>query len=177
MENRRMGATEYWYALHTKPYKERLTADYLHQQRLEVYLPLVQVNPVNPRAARERPYFPGYLFTKVNARAIEFSALRWVPGIRGLVQFGGEPAIVPDSLLSELRRRLMRIRAAGGQVFYGLAPGDQVKIVDGPFAEYEAIFDLRLNGTDRVRVLLQLLNGRSIPVELSAAQIQRIKRR
>jgi len=53
-----------------------------------------------------------------------------------------------------------------------------VVISDGPFAGYEAIFDTRLPGSERVRVLLQLLNSqRRVPVELNAGQIQRRNRK
>jgi transcriptional antiterminator RfaH len=48
-----------------------------------------------------------------------------------------------------------------------------VTIKSGSFAGYDAIFDARLNGGDRVRVLLELLDGRQVPVELSEARIER----
>ncbi len=68
------------------------------------------------------------------------------------------------------------IAAAGGELFAGLNPGDTVVISEGPFAGYEAIFDTRIPGSERVRVLLQLLNSqRQVPVELSAGQIQQKK--
>ena len=57
-----------------------------------------------------------------------------------------------------------------------LKPGDVVTINFGPFEGYQAIFDARLPGTERVRVLLQLLsNQRKVPIELSAGQIRRKK--
>jgi transcriptional antiterminator RfaH len=68
------------------------------------------------------------------------------------------------------------IAAAGGQVFESLRPGDKISIQVGPFAGYEAIFDGRLSGGERVRVLLELLGGRRLPVELSAACIEQKKR-
>jgi hypothetical protein len=43
-----------------------------------------------------------------------------------------------------------------------------VWIKDGPLAGYWAIFNTRLPGRDRVRVLLEMLNDRRMPVELSA---------
>jgi hypothetical protein len=49
-------------------------------------------------------------------------------------------------------------------------------ISDGPFAGYEAIFDARVPGSERVRVLLQLLNSqRQVPLELTAGQIKQKK--
>ncbi len=44
-------------------------------------------------------------------------------------------------------------------------------ITSGPFAGYEAIFDARLSGGERVRVLLTMLNDRHVPAEVGKAQI------
>ncbi len=61
-------------------------------------------------------------------------------------------------------------------MFDGLKSGDLVSVHAGPFAGYKAVFDARLAGGERVRVLLELLGGRCNPVELNAAQIERTKR-
>jgi transcription antitermination factor NusG len=68
------------------------------------------------------------------------------------------------------------IAAVGGEIFDGLKQGDVVQINYGPFQGYEAIFDARLPGTLRVRVLLQFLSDRRVPVVLDAAHIQQKKR-
>jgi transcription antitermination factor NusG len=65
------------------------------------------------------------------------------------------------------------INAAGGQLLHDLKPGDIVTVREGPFCGYDAIFDSRLSGDERVRVLLKLLNARKFPLELSISQIQR----
>jgi transcriptional antiterminator RfaH len=99
-----------------------------------------------------------------------------MPHSLGLVAFGDEPSIVPENLIYAIQRRVEEIASAGGELFDGLRSGDSVVISDGPFAGYEAIFDTRLPGSQRVRVLLQLLtNQRVIPVELQAGQIKRKK--
>ena len=103
------------------------------------------------------------------------SSFKWMPHTLGLVNFGGEPAIVPDNLIHEIRQRVDKIDKAGGEVFDGLHQGDLVQIDQGPFQGYEAIFDSRLPGAERVRVLLQLLDERRVPVELSAANIKQKK--
>jgi transcriptional antiterminator RfaH len=76
--------------------------------------------------------------------------------------------------VAQLRRRIANIQAAGGLVFADLATGDAVEITAGPFAGYEAIFDLRLKGSDRVRVLLDLLR-RQVPLELDAGSIRKLR--
>jgi transcriptional antiterminator RfaH len=131
---------------------------------------------VNPRARQIRPYFPGYLFVRADIEAVGLSVFQWMPHSSGLVAFGGEPATVPDNLIVAVRKRVEEIAASGGEVFDGLKQGDLVTINYGPFEGYEAIFDTRLPGSERVRVLLQLLvNQRRIPVELDVSHIRRKK--
>lgn len=163
-----------WYALRSKPRKEEVVWRQVRTQGFETFYPRLRVNPINPRARKVRPYFPGYLFVYADLDEVGVSLFQWMPHAVGLVSFGGEPANVPESLIHTLRKRVEEIAAAGGEVFDGLHQGDVVKISDGPFRGYEAIFDMRIPGTERVRVLLELLsNQRRVPIELSAGQIQR----
>ena len=166
-----------WYVLRSKARKEDAVYAQALQRGLEVFYPRLRVNPVNPRARKVRPYFPGYMFVHVDLDAIGRSVLQWMPNSLGLVQFGGEPATVPESLIHAIRKRTEEIAAAGGELFMDIAPGDKVRIHTGPFAGYEAIFDARLPGTERVRVLLRFLNERQVSVELHAGQIAPDKRK
>jgi transcription antitermination factor NusG len=156
----------YWYALHSHPHKENLLWRQAEAQRIEVFYPRIRVKPVNPRSHTIRPYFPGYLFVHADLEQVGQSVFQWMPYTTGLVSFGGEPSIVPDALISSLRRRVEEIEAAGGELFDGLQPGDAVVIQSGPFEGYEAIFNARLSGLERVRVLLKMLSERSLVVEL-----------
>lgn len=165
-----------WYALHSKPNKENLLREQLLARKIEVFYPEIRVHAVNPRARKIRPYFPGYLFVHVDLEQIGVSSLRWIPGAQNIVSCGGEPASVPDHLIQAIRRRVDEINAAGGELFDGLKPGERVVIQDGPFAGYEALFDARLPGRERVRVLLDLLTKGRIALELPAGQVQRINR-
>lgn len=166
--------TSHWYVLRVKPHKERSVYEQLALRDLDVYFPVLKVNPVNPRAAKERPYFPGYLFVKANLSEMGASALSWVPGVQSLVNFGGLPAIVPTHLIQEIKVRLAMIEARGGLPLEKLKQGDRVRITGGLFAGYEAIFDTRLPGSQRVQVLLSFLSSAPQPVKLDAADIKRL---
>lgn len=165
-----------WYALRSKPCKEEIVWRQVQARGFETYYPRLRVRPVNPRARKIKPYFPGYLFVRADLHVVGVSTFKYMPYAIGLVCFGGEPAHVPEALIHAIRRRLEEITEVGGELFDGLKRGDPVWIQDGPFTDYEAIFDTRLRGNDRVRVLLQMLSGRRISVELDAAQIERKQR-
>jgi len=162
----------YWYVLHSKPHKEELLAEQLELRRIETFAPHIRVQVVNPRARKVRAYFPGYLFVHVDLEQMGLSALQYVPGSAGLISFGGEPAFVPDGLIHAIRQRVQEIDSAGGELFDVLKPGETVLVHSGPFAGYDAIFDVRLPGTERVRILLKLLRNRTLPVELPAGFVR-----
>lgn len=166
--------TQKWYALRSKPRKEDLVWGQLRSRGVDVFYPTIRVHPVNPRSKKIKPYFPGYLFVLVDLEVEGASTFKWMPHTLGLVHFGGEPASVPENLIHELKKRIKEIAEAGGEFFDGIKPGDKVKIHEGPFSGYEAIFDNRLPGDERVRVLIQLLNDqREIPVELDTSKIRK----
>lgn len=166
--------SSHWYVLRVKPHKERAVLAQLQMRDVDVYFPVLRVNPVNPRAARERPYFPGYIFVRVNLTELGANALRWVPGAHGLVEFGGVPAVVPANLIQEIEIRLAKIEARGGLALDKLKHGDRVRITGGLFAGYEAIFDERLPGNQRVQVLLSFLSNFPQPVKLDANDIKKL---
>jgi transcription elongation factor/antiterminator RfaH len=162
----------YWYVLHSKPHKEVLLAEQLRLRNFEIFSPRIRVQVVNPRSRHVRPYFPGYLFVHTDLEEMGLSTLQYIPGSSGMIAFGGQPAFVPDALINAIRQRVEDINSAGGELFDALRSGEKVLVHTGPFAGYEAIFDARLPGTERVRVLLRLLKNRQIPIELPAGYIR-----
>lgn len=163
----------YWYVMHSHPNKEELLWKQILSHGFEAFYPRVRAHPVNPRARKIKPYFPGYLFVRADLESSGVSIFHWMPYATGLVCFGGEPSVVPDPLIAAIQQRIGEIAEAGGELFDRLAAGDLVAIHSGPFAGYEAIFDVRLEGSERVRVLLKMLSQNTIPLELDANLIEK----
>lgn len=161
-----------WYVMHSKPQKEAFLCERLENQGIEVYLPSIRVTPINPRARKEQPFFPGYLFVHVDLEKTSISEFRWIPGSIGFVCYGGEPASVGDALIREIKKQVEAIDDLDRNYVDRFRPGDSVVINDGPFSTYKAMFDCRLSGSDRVRVLLELLQGQKMPLELSGRQLK-----
>ncbi|MBV6396416.1 MAG: Transcription antitermination protein RfaH [Anaerolineales bacterium] len=162
-----------WYVLHSKPRKEEFLLDQLRLNKFTAYCPLLRVTPINPRARKVRPYFPGYVFVQADLTREKASSLQWMPGATGFVAFDGAPARVPDGFMPLLRQRVDEINASGGETLHEIRPGDTVRLVGGMFAGYEAVFDARLPGSERVRVLVHMLQRRALPVELPAGQVKK----
>jgi transcriptional antiterminator RfaH len=96
-----------------------------------------------------------------------------VPGVTELVRFGSQCPSIPGEVIEGLRALL------GAQDVYviedRLAPGDAVRIFEGPFEGLEAIVTRVLPAGERVRVLLDLL-GRQTSVELPVSGVAGIAR-
>ncbi len=145
---------QHWHLVSTKPHREQHVAMQLHARGVELLLPLTWTNPINQRASRRRAYFPGLLFVRLDLTARGDSAIRWVPGVCDLIRIDGEPAVVSDAFVSELRRRLRRVRAVfTGSLDHGQASPLE-RITSGPFAGYEAVFGPNTIGAERTRSLL-----------------------
>ena len=165
---------EKWYVAHSKPRNEELLWKQFCLRNIESYYPCINVPTVNPRARKVQPYFPGYLFVHVDLELIGKSTLEWMPGGVGLVSFGDEPASVPEKLICAIRQRIEHLNKALGKNYVPLCKGDIVAIHSGVFTGYDGIFDFQLSGTDRVQILLSLLDNRLIPVEMPASCIHLI---
>jgi transcription antitermination factor NusG len=164
-----------WYTLFCQARKEFQVAHYLQSHGTEIYHPTLKVKPVNPRASKIKSYFPRYIFVHADIQSIGTSALKWIPRIIGLVEFGGDIAIIPDEFITTLRRRISEIEMAGGLHLEGLQQGDAVHIKGGPFAGFDAIFDHRLSDQERVQVLLRWM-GREMRVKVNANVIEKRRR-
>jgi transcription antitermination factor NusG len=165
----------HWYVIRSKPQKEDFLFGQLCANNIETFYPRLHVKPVNPRARKIKPYFPGYLFVRLATDDPRLLLLQWTPGAVSLVNFGEELAFVSDGLIQAIKQRVDKANLAYDEFLGALRQGDYVLISDGAFAGYEAIFDVHLSGTERVRVLLTLLNKRQIPVELSASNLRQTK--
>jgi len=169
--------TLHWYTVHSKPNQELLLWNQLQQREVESYFPRLRRKPVNPRARREVPYFPGYMFIRVDLENFPLSRIAWLPGMQRLVAFGGQPAWLMDEVLEAIRRQVEAANQVAQDPLVDLRRGDVVRIKCGPFAGYEAIFDARINGKERVRVLLKLLQSQQVSLEVPATELVRVPAR
>ncbi len=161
---------ENWYVLYTKPRCEQQVERGLAANGIEVYCPSLRIPPRKGRPST-RPFFPCYLFARVDLDQVGLSRLNWTPGMRHVVEFGGVPSHVDESVIARIRERLARSGAVddSGEM---LEEGDRVVITSGPLQDIEAVFDKRLSSAGRVRVLVQLLR-RWTTIDLEASALRK----
>jgi transcriptional antiterminator RfaH len=113
-----------------------------------------------------RPCFRGYAFITVEA---QWYAARWSLGVIGLIMDGIKSARVADHIIDDLRKRerngLIELPKRPA-----LQPGDQVRILQGPFAGHLGLY-AGMRAHERVLVLLALL-GCERPIELAKDAIE-----
>ena len=165
-----------WYLLYSKPQRERLALENLERQGYPSYLPLIQ----NRKRRKGRyvsviePMFPRYLFVHLSDETDNWGPIRSTIGVANLVRFGMQAARVPDSLIEIMNAREQDgVQALAPPDF---KPGDQVRIVEGMMAGYEALFQAR-TGKERVVLLLQLAQDRTARIQVSANDIEPASRR
>lgn len=147
-----------WYLLRTKTGAEKTAQAQLQRVVERTFLPLGKM-PIRQRDRtfqRVSPIFPCYLFAFFSlgqaARQIRFT-----PGVRDIVRFGERVPVVPGWVIHELIARCAQgpVDLSGS----GFSPGTPLKVVRGPFRDWDAVFDGYLDGRERVAVLLSLMNA------------------
>jgi transcriptional antiterminator RfaH len=163
---------EQWYTLHTKPKAEYYVTAVLQQRGIETYLPEIESAKVS-QGKKKRPFFPCYIFIKVDFEVVGRSWVQWTPGLRRIVAFDDQPVPLPDQVIELIRCRLGEIQAAGGWPAHPFKPGDTVRITEGPFRDMLAIFDGPTTPAQRVQVLLEIL-GRISRMQVDVNDLEKV---
>src|SRR5262249_13063926 len=155
---------ERWYLVHTPPHSQRKAALPLGGQGFKTHFPPI---PKHSRHARRRmpvtpPLFPRYMFLSLDPGRDRWLSVRSTAGVSSLFTCEDRPVPVPNGVVEAL---VARTDEAGLALFdAGLAMGQTVRILSGPFADFVGTLE-RLDGAGRVRVLLTMM-GTAVPVTL-----------
>jgi len=135
----------------------------LQQRGLETYLPLILVPKKGAPGQRvPKPFFPCYLFARLDPTVVSLASVNWTPGMRGIVSFCGEPAIVNEAIIENIRARLNEMNEGRREGEWRFKRGDRVRIKEGILKDMEAIFDETISASGRVRILLYLLSRQTV---------------
>ncbi len=151
-----------WYAVHAQPNREVRAKSQLENQGYEVFLPrrLKTVRHARKLTNVAAPFFPRYLFVRLDLAQHRWRSVNGTFGVSSLVMQGEKPHPVPRGVVEAL---IASVDTGGFLCFKeSLALGTQVRLAAGPFAEQLGILD-RLDDSGRVRVLLDIM-GAAVPV-------------
>lgn len=121
-----------WYAIYTKPNREKKVIDNLKEDGIECYLPLLKTlrQWSDRKKWVEEPLFRGYAFVRVSN--IEFFKVLDVPGVVCYIKFGGIPQTIPDYQIENIKTFVKQEQKEVVLTREKVAKGVQAKVLHGP---------------------------------------------
>ena len=171
-----------WYAVHTYSGYEDAVARYLKQRVDSLSMNDKIFNVLVPKETKikikngkrrtvEEKIYPGYVLVDMTLTEDSWYVVRNTPRVTGFV---GPDSTTPTPLSRE-EIDLLMARMGGKETKFKveLKPGEMVKIIDGPFKDYDAKVAEVDEERGRVKVLVPIF-GRDTAVELDSLQVQKI---
>lgn len=159
-----------WYAAQCLSHRERGAHSHLRNQNFEVFLPCREKTRRHARKIETvlRPFFPGYLFVKLDLSRDRWRSVNGTYGVASLVMNGDAPLPIPHGVVEALQRTCDTRDVIAWEPV--LQPGQNVRILNGAFADLVGVLD-SLDGAGRVRVLLNIMGG-EVPAVLLRGSVE-----
>jgi transcriptional antiterminator NusG len=170
-----------WYVIHTysgyeenvaRNLKQRIESMDMEDKIFDVLVPLeTKIKIKNGRriTVREK-IFPGYVLVNMIVTDNSWYVVRNTPNVTGFIGSGTTPTPVSEEEIKELQRR-MGVEEPTYKV--DVSVGTPVKIIDGPFKDFEGKVSEVDEAKGKVKVLVSMF-GRETPVELDFLQVKKI---
>lgn len=146
-----------WYVLSCAPRKERVIFHQLHDRGFDVYFPYLIFKTQNPNMLKIEPYFPGYVFVKIDLEHVALSTFQWMPMTEGLVCSAESPLYVPDRIVQAIHRNLWMINSTVLGVPFDLTGLERDECEQDAIAGNGDFFNQQISGSDRSKRLFQYL--------------------
>ncbi len=119
-----------------------------------------------------RKFFPGYILVQCQLDDDTWHLVKETPKITGFVGDSRTPVPLSDAEVQTLFRQ-MEGGAQKARPSVKFEQGDAVKVVDGPFADFNGTVDEVKADKGKLRVLISIF-GRNTPVELDFVQVEKV---
>ena len=152
----------------------RLGLDQLVEQ-IEVPTETVTEARRGKKIAVERKFMPGYVLAKLEMNDQVYHLVKNTPKVTGFLGPGGKPQPIPDAQAARMLSSEQEAASAPKQkinVDYEI--GDQVKVLDGPFASFNGVVEELDFDKSRVKVSVSIF-GRATPVELGFEEVELVR--
>jgi transcriptional antiterminator NusG len=117
----------------------------------------------------ERRVFPGYILVNMIMDEDSWYVVRNTPGVTGFVGMGNKPTPLRQEEVDKIMRR---IESDEPRIKVNFQPGEHVRILTGPFAEFSGTVDEIYPDKGKAKVLVSFFN-RETPVEVDFLQLER----
>ena len=170
-----------WYVLHTysgyednvsRNLRQRIDSMDMHDFIFDIIVPTEKKIKIKAgkRVTEEEKIYPGYVLVEMMVTDASWYVVRNTPNVTGFIGLGTTPTPVDPAEIASLKKRMGQEEP---KYRIDVEKGEQVKIVDGPFKD----FDGEVRDIDEARgkiKILVLVFGRETPVELDFIQIKKI---
>ena len=145
----------------------------LEQLVEEVEVPTEEVTEVKrgKKVQTERKFFPGYVLAKLSMTDDVYHLVKNTPKVTGFLGSSGKPQPISEAEAARILNTKEEAAAAPKQkinVDYEI--GDQIKVLDGPFASFNGVVEELDFDRARVKVSVSIF-GRATPVELDFGEV------
>jgi transcriptional antiterminator NusG len=176
-------AEKKWYIVHTYSghenkakltLLERVRNANLNDYFGEVLVPTENVTEktsTGQRRTTTRKFFPGYMFVQMVLDDRTFHLVKNTPKITGFLG-GMKPTPVPEREITGVQTNITEGKAGKTKARVTFEPGESVRVVDGPFANFSAKVEEVKADKQKVKVSLSMF-GRTTSVELDFAQVEK----
>ncbi|HNT75569.1 MAG TPA: transcription termination/antitermination protein NusG [Anaerolineae bacterium] len=169
-----------WYIIHCysgyehkvrRNLEQRIESMGMQDFIFQVVVPTVEEIEIKDGKRRtvERCLYPGYIMVQMLLSDDSWYVVRNTPGVTGFVGMGNTPTPLRSEAVQGILRRM---EAAAPQVRATFKPGQKVRIIEGPFADFIGMVDDIDEERTKVRVLVSFF-GRETPVELDFLQVEK----
>lgn len=172
-----------WYVVHTysghehrakSSLEERVRSLNFQSQISEVIVPEETVVELvkGQRRTSKRRFFPGYILVRMDLTDESWHVVKNTPKITGFVGDRTKPLPVSDEEIQRMTNRISE-GAARPKPKVSFVEGENVRVIDGPFLNFNGVIeDVNLE-KGKVKVLVSIF-GRSTPVELDFVQVEKV---
>jgi transcriptional antiterminator NusG len=172
-----------WYVIHSYSGYEnkvkanlqtRITSMHKEESIFDVVIPMEDVVEIKGgrKVTVPKKQFPGYLLVRMYMDDDAWAVVRNTPGVTGFVGSGTKPT----PLSRREVERILGVRKDEEKKAPRFKPdwevGETVRVIDGPFADFNGVIEDINVDQSKVRVLVDIF-GRETPVELNFEQIQK----
>jgi transcription termination/antitermination protein NusG len=128
------------------------------------------------KVTNDRKFFPGYVLAKLGMTDDVYHLVKNTPKVTGFLGPNGKPQAISEAEAARILNTKEEAAAAApkARISVDYEIGDQVKVLDGPFATFNGIVEEIDFDRSRVKVGVSIF-GRATPVELEFEQVERAK--
>ncbi len=172
-----------WYVLHAYSGYEKKVADSIIDQANklgikehieDISVPTQNIVEVKRgvRVNTERKIFPGYILIKMNLNDDTWHIIKTTPKLSGFLGNKGKPVPISNSEAKRISQQVVDgVEKTRPAIMYDV--GEQVKVIDGPFASFNGEIEQIDEEKARLRVAVSIF-GRSTPVDLDYSQVEKV---